>query len=761
MPTLQETLAEGRRRHQAGDLPAAERLYRAALQAAPDDPEVLYLVGTVCSAQGNLRDAETHYRKVVQLRPHIAEAQNSLGILYARQGRREEALHCFEAAARARPDFSHAQNNLANVLKELGRIDEAERHYHEALRLQPGYAEAHCNLGSLLRDRKQFTEAEAECRRAIQLKPDYADAHCNLGGALAGQERHDEAVACFRQAIRLNPTFPEAHNNLGASLSDLQRFDEAHSRLRQALALKPDYVQAWRNLANVLRELSRFDEALEAIDRSLALDPKDAESHSSRGLILSELGRQDEAIACYDRAVALDPSHVQAVRNRSLVRLLQGNFERGCAEFETRWGGKGLPVRPFTQPLWDGTPLAGRRIFIHAEQGLGDTLQFIRFLPLVKARGGTVILACQKPLLSLLTGAGGVDVLIGQVEKTHDLPPFDVHAPLLSLPHILGTTLATLPADVPYLHAKPELVARWGASLGALSGFKIGIAWQGSTKYRRDRLRSIPLERFAPLAELPGVQLVNLQKGDGREQLAAFTERHAVADFGDAVDRESGPFQDTAAILTQLDLVVASDSAIVHLAGALGVPVLMPTPFVPDWRWLLEREDSPWYPTLRLFRQSRPGDWERVFERIAQTVRDQLGVARPIRVEIGPGELLDKLTILEIKAARITDPAKLRNVTTEREHLSQARARGIPPLPDLEPLIAELRAVNEALWDVEDALRLCEQRGEFGDPFVALARSVYQHNDRRAALKRAINDRLGARLVEEKSFTTVPSSSSR
>lgn len=754
MATLQETVAEGRRRHQAGDLPGAEQLYRRALQAAPEDPEALYLLGTACAAQGKVGEAEACYRKVTEVRPNIAEVHNSLGVLFAQQGRREEALGAFDRAVRAKPEFPHARNNLANVLKELGRPAEAEPHYREALRLMPNYAEAHCNLGSLLRDAKRYAEAEAECRRAIQAKPDYADAHCNLGGVLAGQDRHEEAVTWFRQAARLNPSLAEAHNNLGASLSELRRPEEAVAPLRQAVRVKPDYVQALRNLANALRELGRFDEALAAIDKALALDPRDTESHSSRGLIVSELGRQEEALACYDRAVELDPNHVQAVRNRSLLRLLMGDFERGLAEFETRWGGKGLPARPFSQPLWDGSPLNGRRILIHAEQGLGDTLQFVRFLPLVKARGGTTILACQKPLLKLLANAPGVDELAAQVEKVSDLPPFDVHAPLMSLPHLLGTTLQTIPADVPYLHPDPALVERWGAEIRALPGFKIGVAWQGSPKYRRDRLRSVPLERFGPLAELPGVQLVNLQKGTGREQLTEFARRDSVVDFGDRVDQEAGPFMDTAAILPHLDLVVATDSALVHLAGALGVPVSMPTPFVPDWRWLLGRKDSPWYPTVRLFRQTRPGDWDGVFERITQTVRDRLGVSRPVLVEIAPGELLDKLTILDIKATRIIDAAKLKNVEIERAVLNTARDRSVPPLPDLEPLVAELRQVNEALWDVEDELRLCEQRGDFGPRFVELARSVYQRNDRRAALKRLINERLSSRIIEEKAFTT-------
>jgi hypothetical protein len=379
-------------------------------------------------------------------------------------------------------------------------------------------------------------------------------------------------------------------------------------------------------------------------------------------------------------------------------------------------------------------------------------LQFIRYAPLVRERGGRVLVACQRPLLRLLESCPGIDRIIAQGDP---IPAFDVHAPLLSLPRLFGTTLATVPANVPYLAADPDLVERWRRELESTPGFKIGIAWSGSASYRRDRLRSIPLARFAPLAELPGVHLVSLQKGSGRDQIRQVATRWPLIDLGARLDEVSGAFMDTAAVIKNLDLVVVIDSAVAHLAGALGAPVWVATSFVPDWRRLLDRDDDPWYLTARLFRQTRRDDWDDVFRRIAEAVRPKLarpGALRPITVEIAPGELLDKLAILEIKAERIADPAKLRNVRAELAALTAVRARCVPDWPELQPFITELKVVNEAIWQVEDEVRLCERRGDFGPYFIELARSIYRSNDRRAALKRAINKRLGSPLLEEKAY---------
>ena len=298
-----------------------------------------------------------------------------------------------------------------------------------------------------------------------------------------------------------------------------------------------------------------------------------------------------------------------------------GDFEKGWSEYEWRWRCSTVLPRPFPQPLWQGEPLDGRTILLHAEQGLGDTLQFVRYAPMVKQRGAEVIVSCQKPLLSLLKSCPGIDSLLPQASV---VPQFDVQASLMSIPSIFGTTLATIPSEVPYLSANADLAEHWRERLRSLQGFKIGINWRGRPGNPSERHRGIPLRAFAPLARLPGVRLISLQKGPGWEEIAAAAENVPVVDLGRALDEAAGPFMDTAAIMHNLDLVITSDTVIAHLAGALGVPVWVALPFVPDWRWLLEREDSPWYPTMRLFRQKRPGEWDEVFERIAAAVGERI-----------------------------------------------------------------------------------------------------------------------------------------
>jgi tetratricopeptide (TPR) repeat protein len=747
-----EALAEAQRWQQAGDLSRAEQAYRAILRENPGLFEGWYLLGTILSAVGRLDEAAASHREAIRLWPDFPEGHNSLGIALIRQGDRAAAEASFRRAVALRPGFAQALNNLGNVLKEQDRNADALACYEQAVRAKPDMAEAHNNLGNLLREQGRFQESAAACREAIRLKPAYPEAHNNLGGALAGLKKFAEAIPCYQEALRLLPEMPEALNNLGGALSELGRLEEAADCLRRSRRLQPGNLDAIKALANVLREMGQAEEAVALAREAVRLRPDDPGAHGCLGLTLGELGQHVEALACHEEALRLAPDRAETRRNRALVWLLLGDYERGWPEFEARWGTKELPHRNFPRPAWDGSPLKGRTILLHAEQGFGDTLQFIRYAPLVRERGGRVVVACQRPLRRVLEGCPGIDWLVVQGDP---IPPFDVHAPLLSLPRLFGTTVATIPANVPYLAADPDLVERWRRELEPVEGFKIGITWGGSVAYRRDRMRSAPLARFAPLAELPGVQLVSLQKGPARDQIRQVASRWPLLDLGDRLDEVSGAFMDTAALIKNLDLVVTVDSAVAHLAGALAAPVWIATSFVPDWRRLLDREDDPWYPTARLFRQKRAGDWDEVFQRIAQALRPKLarpGALRPIHVEIAPGELLDKLLILEIKAERLRDPAKLRNVHAELAALTAVRARCVPDWPELHPLIAELKTVNVALWEVEDELRLCERAGEFGPQFIELARSVYRNNDRRAALKRTLNERLGSTLIEEKGY---------
>lgn len=320
----------------------------------------------------------------------------------------------------------------------------------------------------------------------------------------------------------------------------------------------------------------------------------------------------EEALARFERSIQLKPDYADPHLNRSLVWLLMGRWKEGWDEYEWRWQLRTVRRRDFRQPQWDGSSLAGRTILLHAEQGLGDTLNFIRYAPLVKAQGGRVLVVAPKPLLPLLAGCRGIDHLAAFGEP---LPDFDVQVPLLTLPRLLGTRTDNVPADVPYLHVDPQRVQRWRLWLVAYQGFKVGIAWQGDRKHRSDRQRSAALTQFAPLAQVPGVQLFSLQKGAGTEQLAGCP--FAVTDLGRWLDNAGGAFLDTAAVMRNLDLVICVDTALGHLAGGLGVPVWLALPFAPDWRWLCGRTDTPWYPTMRLFRQTHNGEWQSVFSDMA------------------------------------------------------------------------------------------------------------------------------------------------
>jgi tetratricopeptide (TPR) repeat protein len=516
----------------------------------------------------------------------LSEELNRRGIALARQGRLDEAVASFQRAVQMKPDDAVAYGNWGLALTMQGKPDEALACYRRALELKPDFAEGYSNLGRLWMDQGRIEEALACFRRALELKPEFAEAHNRLGRALQQQGKLEEAAASYRRALQSSPAFAEAHLNVGNIFKEQGRLDQAVASYHRALELKPDYADACYNLGAVFRDQ----------------------------------GNLDGAAACYRRAVELKPDHALAHLNLALDLLLTGDWRLGWPEYQWRWRTKELIPRCFPKPPWSGESLAGKTILLHAEQGLGDTLQFIRYAPVVKQHGGTVVVECQKPLLGLLDGCPGVDQLVAEGD---DLPAFDVYAPLLSLPGILKTSIETIPATVPYVLARPALVELWRKRLAGFDGFKIGITWQGNPKYRDDRFRSIPLRYFAPLARIPGVRLLSLQKGAGAEQLAEVRDLFPVTDLAAELDEQSGPFMDTAAVMKNLDLVITSDMAAAHLAGALGAPVWVALTLVPDWRWLLDRSDSPWYPTMRLFRQRERGNWQAVFEEIEKALCEQ------------------------------------------------------------------------------------------------------------------------------------------
>jgi hypothetical protein len=430
-----------------------------------------------------------------------------------------------------------------------------------------------------------------------------------LGSVLQQKKDYDGATQCYRRAIELRPGFAEAFNNWGSLHQDQKQFELAIDYYRKSLELQPDSADALTNLGTVLQIQGKPAESIAYHRRALAIQPENHQTHFSLAAALHLQGHVDEALASYAEAIRLKPDYAEAYYNRSFVWLSQGDLAAGWPDYEWRLRCKDYKGRRFDAPTWDGSPFAGRTLLIHAEQGLGDTLQFIRYVKLAEQCGGEVFVEVQPALVKLLQSSGFARVIGGG----SPLPHFDLHVHLLSMPGVFKTTLESVPAEVPYLAADPQLIETWRQRLAHYEGFKIGINWQGNAAYAFDHLRSIPLIEFAPLAEVQGITLISLQKHGGLEQLADVDDRFTAIELGSTLDNEAGAFMDTAAVMRNLDLVITSDTATAHLAGGLGVPVWLALSSAPEWRWMKDRPTSPWYPTMRLFRQRHLGDWRDVF----------------------------------------------------------------------------------------------------------------------------------------------------
>lgn len=499
----------------------------------------------------------------------------------------------------------------AVALHRAGNLPAAEKLYREILGSDPRHAPALHLLGVLACQTGRADAGIDSIRRALGIRPDFAEAHYDLGVIFMSQGKAAEAAACHREALRLKPGYPEAWNGLGIALKEQKDLRQAMECYRRALQLQPRLAWAHNNIGNVLMEQDRLKEALPSFREALRLNPAFFEAHNNLGNCLQRLGRLREALASYDDAIRVQADYGEAHWNKSVALLAIGEFALGWREYEWRGRRKNVKERSFRQPVWDGSVSPLRTILVHAEQGLGDTLQFVRYLPRVKERVGRVVFECPAALLALLADFPGVDQMVGAGSP---LPAFDVQAPLMSLPGIFGTTVDSIPAEVPYLAAQPSSAEDWRRTFGDVPGLKVGIAWQGNPRHLMDRHRSIPLQCFAALARVPGVRLYSLQRGHGAEQLREPANQFGVSDLGPRLEN----FTDTAAVMKNLDLVITADTAVAHLAGALNVPVWIAIGSVPDWRWLLERTDSPWYPSARLFRQVRSGDWTDVFSRMAE-----------------------------------------------------------------------------------------------------------------------------------------------
>jgi tetratricopeptide (TPR) repeat protein len=548
---------------------------------------------------GRLSEAEAAYGEVLAVNPENIDALHFLGVIAYQRGEHGRAEELISRALSRNTSNAPAYNNLGNALGAQGKLDAAVVCYERALALQPGYA----------------------------------DALVNLGAAFRAKGEPDKAVQCYQHALLLAPDLPMAHFNLGNALAQQGKLDDAAACLRKALALKPDFAEALCSLGNVLRNQGRLDEATDCLHKALALKPDFPEAYDHLSSTLIGLGRPDEAEESYRRALALRPDSAELKLGYSLVKLLLGDYESGFLLYESRLDKDALPQATYSAlqeriaqlgdaPRWQGESGEGKTLLVWTDQGLGDTLMMMRYLPMLKERGfEKVVVSCEQTLVRVVQEIPGVDEVVPR-SPSAPVGGFDCHCPLTSLPFMFKTRVESIPSEIPYLHVPDQLRRKWAGKLAGLATPRVGLAWAGRKDHPQDALRSIRLERLSPLFGVAGVNFVNLQKGPEARQIGETGLR-----ILDRMD-ECGDLLETAALMGQLDLVISVDTAVMHLTGALGKPVWHLNRFETEWLWMLKREDSPWYPSMRIFRQQRPGSWDEVIARVASALAMHFNLRR-------------------------------------------------------------------------------------------------------------------------------------
>lgn len=640
-----------------GDLPAALQSYEQALGLDKKNVDALYNRGNVLQSLKRYEDALASYERALQLAPRDVEAWNNCAVVLQHLKRNEEALAACERALKHDPRHLEALDNRGNILIALRRADDALASYDQAIALQPGYikarinrakalrllgalddaldvydamleenldpldaAEVHHGRGNVLRHMRRANDALDAYRQAVELAPKSAQLRASLGHMMNDIGHLESALRCFDVSIGLDGELPASHNGRGIVLQRLRRREDAMAAFERALAVDPEFTDALLNRGNVLQDLGRAEEALAVYDEVLALKGDSPATWNNRGNVYEALRSYKDALHCFDRSLEIDPEYAPAHWNRALLNLQYGALLEGWRGYEWRWNNELLSVyneqRPFNQALWLGQePLAGKTILLFAEQGLGDTLQFCRYVPLVAALGARVVLEVQRPLVGLLASLGGTAQILA---KGDPLPAFDFQCPLMSLPLAFGTELGTIPAPQRYLAPDAARLAAWQERLGPGSGRpRVGLVWSGNMQHANDHNRSIPFAQLAPLLALD-CEFYSLQKEYRAADLAALD-----ASVVRRMDAHLNDFADTAALCEQMDLVIAVDTSVAHLAAALGRPTWVMLPHVSDWRWLTGREDSPWYPSVRLLRQPERGNWPGAIAQAARALAAQ------------------------------------------------------------------------------------------------------------------------------------------
>lgn len=623
--------------HKAGEYEAAEAAYREILSSEPENPDAFQLLGALLVQVKRFDEALPILRQAVENQPNAPQNQVNLGTAYSRLKRLDDAVNCYQRAIELNPDYIDARKNLGTVLFKLKRYEEAAEQLGRAIDLGASSYDVRLSRATAVLKAGFADEAIGHFDSLVTSRPDDVRPLAGLGQSLLNSPKLKEpeilprAIAVWERLVQKHPENPAYLNNLATVLKHEDRLVEAKEVCARALNIEPEYFPALCNLGIIHAALGDFQDARATLTQATDLASQgaqdvnkiDLKSHLTTAYcqlasVTNILGNATGAMSYVDEALGISPDDVESRLLRGFLNLQEGHYREGWPDYEWRKKGDYAP-RTFDEPEWKGEPLAGKTILVHAEQGLGDSIHFVRYCDSVQARGGKVVFLCQRPITKLLSGCSGVDEIIADGDP---LPRFDVHIPLLSLPAVFQSSLGDIPTDIPYVHPSDALVKRWLSKLDSIAGYKIGITWQGNREFAHDKFRSIPLNKFSPLAELPGVSLISLQKGDGEDQIA--DADFEIATF-EGVDEDAGAFMDTAAIMQNLDLVVSSDTATVHLAGALGCTTWLAKSQMAEWRWYeLPGGKNPWYPTMRLFTQEHLHDWDSVFTNMKNELARQL-----------------------------------------------------------------------------------------------------------------------------------------
>jgi tetratricopeptide (TPR) repeat protein len=596
-------------------------------------PASFYEAGLRHVRSGQLAEAESCCRQALAINADHADSLHLMGVISLQA---QDIDLGVEWIARALRQDAKAEylSTLGSALRRLGRLEEALKAYDKALMLKPEDAELWKDLGKVLMQAKRPGEAALSFQQALKFDPRLLEAANDGGYLLFDLDRYDEALACFNLADAVRPNHADTAHMRALCLARMRRFDEALVENNRALTLNPNNADTHNNLGTVLQAFGRHDEALVHFDEALTLQPNSILAMNNKAASLSELHRFDESFAAYDRSMAIEPDNAGARWNLALLQMLIGDFESGWIGREWRWKlpALGMVDRKFTQPVWLGNePIEGKTILLHGDEGLGDSIQFARYAPMVAARGARVIIEVADAVHPLLSGMPGVSQCLPRLAA--ELPEFDLHCPMSSLPLAFDTRLETIPSAVPYLPVPVE--ARqldWESRLGSRDRFRVGLVWSGSRDHQNDHNRSISLPSLSPILDLDA-KFVSLQKDVRDQDKTALLERSDIVDLTENLT----DFAETAALVSCLDLVISVDTSVAHLAGALGCPVWILLPYTPDFRWLLDRDDSPWYPTARLFRQTETREWASVLERVRADLRRLIASCRPVEEPVHSG----------------------------------------------------------------------------------------------------------------------------